>query len=795
MFKKILIANRGEIACRVIKTARRMGIKTVAVYSEADQDALHVEMADEAVFIGPPAAAQSYLVIEKIVAACKQTGAEAVHPGYGFLSERAAFAQALAEAGIVFIGPNPRAIEAMGDKIESKKFANAAKVSTVPGHLGVIESPERAAEIAEEIGYPVMIKASAGGGGKGMRIAYNRQETLDGFARAKSEAKSSFGDDRVFVEKFIVNPRHVEIQVLGDKHGNVIFLGERECSIQRRNQKVIEEAPSPLLDEATRRRMGEQAVALAKAVDYDSAGTVEFVAGQDRSFYFLEMNTRLQVEHPVTELVTGVDLVEEMIRSAAGETLRLTQDDVKLKGWAVESRVYAEDPTRGFLPSTGRLVRYRPPPEGTQDGVTVRNDTGVYEGGEISIHYDPMIAKLVTHAPDRLAAIDAQATALDEFVIDGIRHNIPFLSALMQHPRWREGRLSTGFIAEEFPDGFHPLKARGRRRAQARRGRSPCRSRAQRTEAPDLRATALCRSIPVRDQARRRDGERANRRRGRGEGWQDGNRLRGRPPGGGSFRVEARRPSLARNAGRRGDRRADAPAPQRLCAFPCGRRGRYARLYAARGAACGADDRTRGRGWLEDAALPDAGSRQGDPGQARTGGEGRRAALHRGGDEDGERARRRARRDHQGGARQGRRFARGRCGHHGIRVSDRRLISSGSPFEKTYGYSRAVVSGAEVHVSGTTGYDYATMAMPDDPGDQARNIYATIAAVLKEAGGSLADVVRLRTYVTDAAFCEAVLKVQGEVFGDIRPAATIVVVSGLLRPEMKVEIEADARIG
>ncbi len=461
MFKKILIANRGEIACRVIKTARRMGIKTVAVYSEADQDALHVEMADEAVFIGPPAAAQSYLVIEKIVAACKQTGAEAVHPGYGFLSERAAFAQALAEAGIVFIGPNPRAIEAMGDKIESKKFANAAKVSTVPGHLGVIESPERAAEIAGEIGYPVMIKASAGGGGKGMRIAYNRQETLDGFARAKSEAKSSFGDDRVFVEKFIVNPRHVEIQVLGDKHGNVIFLGERECSIQRRNQKVIEEAPSPLLDEATRRRMGEQAVALAKAVDYDSAGTVEFVAGQDRSFYFLEMNTRLQVEHPVTELVTGVDLVEEMIRSAAGETLRLTQDDVKLKGWAVESRVYAEDPTRGFLPSTGRLVRYRPPPEGTQDGVTVRNDTGVYEGGEISIHYDPMIAKLVTHAPDRLAAIDAQAAALDEFVIDGIRHNIPFLSALMQHPRWREGRLSTGFIAEEFPDGFHPLKAEG----------------------------------------------------------------------------------------------------------------------------------------------------------------------------------------------------------------------------------------------------------------------------------------------------------------------------------------------
>jgi len=461
MFKKILIANRGEIACRVIKTARRMGIKTVAVYSEADKDALHVEMADEAVAIGPPAAAQSYLVIDKIVAACKQTGAEAVHPGYGFLSERAAFAQALAEAGIVFIGPNTRAIEAMGDKIESKKFANAAKVSTVPGYLGVIESPERAAEIADEIGYPVMIKASAGGGGKGMRIAHTRKEVSEGFARAKSEAKSSFGDDRVFVEKFIVNPRHVEIQVLGDKHGHVIYLGERECSIQRRNQKVIEEAPSPLLDAATRRKMGEQAVALAQAVGYDSAGTVEFVAGQDRSFYFLEMNTRLQVEHPVTELVTGVDLVEEMIRSAAGEELRMTQDDVKLNGWAVESRVYAEDPTRNFLPSTGRLVRYRPPAEGAHDGITVRNDTGVFEGGEISIHYDPMIAKLVTHASDRLGAIDAQATALDSFIIDGIRHNIPFLSALMQHPRWREGRLSTGFIAEEFPDGFHPLAAEG----------------------------------------------------------------------------------------------------------------------------------------------------------------------------------------------------------------------------------------------------------------------------------------------------------------------------------------------
>ena len=461
MFKKILIANRGEIACRVIKTARKMGIKTVAVYSDADKDALHVEMADEAVHIGAPPAAESYLIIDKIIAACKQTGAEAVHPGYGFLSERAAFAEALKANGLVFIGPNVRAIEAMGDKIESKKFANAAKVSTVPGFLGVIESPEHAVQISDEIGYPVMLKASAGGGGKGMRIAYSRDEVAEGFARAKSEAISSFGDDRVFVEKFIVNPRHIEIQVLGDKHGNVIYLGERECSIQRRNQKVIEEAPSPLLDEETRRKMGEQAVALAKAVDYDSAGTVEFVAGQDKSFYFLEMNTRLQVEHPVTELITGVDLVEQMIRVAAGEKLAIKQSDVKLKGWAVESRVYAEDPVRNFLPSTGRLVTYRPPAEGAHDGITVRNDTGVYEGGEISIYYDPMIAKLVTHGPDRLTAIDAQAVALDSFVIDGIRHNIPFLASLMQHPRWRSGALSTGFIAEEYPNGFAPLVAEG----------------------------------------------------------------------------------------------------------------------------------------------------------------------------------------------------------------------------------------------------------------------------------------------------------------------------------------------
>lgn len=454
MFKRILIANRGEIACRVIKTARRMGIQTVAVYSEADRDALHVEMADEAVLIGPPAAAESYLVIEKIVEACRKTGAEAVHPGYGFLSEREAFPRALEAAGIVFIGPNPGAIAAMGDKIESKKAAAKAKVSTVPGYLGVIEDDKHAVRIADEIGYPVMIKASAGGGGKGMRIAHSKAEVAEGFNLAKAEAKASFGDDRVFVEKFIVDPRHIEIQVLGDKHGNVIYLGERECSIQRRNQKVIEEAPSPLLDEATRRKMGEQAVALAKAVNYDSAGTVEFVAGQDKSFFFLEMNTRLQVEHPVTELVTGIDLVEQMLRVAAGEKLAISQKDVTLTGWAVESRLYAEDPFRNFLPSIGRLVKYRPPAEASQDGITVRNDTGVQEGGEISIHYDPMIAKLVTHAPSRAAAIEAQATALDSFYVEGIRHNIPFLSALMHHPRWREGRLSTGFIAEEFPKGF-----------------------------------------------------------------------------------------------------------------------------------------------------------------------------------------------------------------------------------------------------------------------------------------------------------------------------------------------------
>jgi propionyl-CoA carboxylase alpha chain len=461
MFKKILIANRGEIACRVIKTAHKMSIKTVAVYSDADRDALHVELADEAVPIGPPTAAHSYLAIEKIVSACRSTGAKAVHPGYGFLAEREAFPRALARAGITFIGPNPKAIAAMGDKIESKKVAARAKISIIPGHIGEIADVKQAVRIADEIGYPVMIKASAGGGGKGMRIAYNRKECEEGFALARSEAKSSFGDDRVLIEKFIVEPRHVEIQILGDKHGNIIYLGERECSVQRRNQKVVEEAPSPLIDEKTRKAMGEQAVALARSVNYDSAGTVEFVAGQDRSFFFLEMNTRLQVEHPVTELVTGIDLVEQMIRVADGEKLSLKQSDIKFSGWAIESRVYAEDPYRNFLPSVGRLITYRPPKEGKANGTTVRVDTGVAEGGEISIYYDPLIAKLVTHDTTRSAAIEAQAVALDQFAIDGIQHNISFLAALMQNKRWREGRLSTGFIRDEFGDGLKPQAPAG----------------------------------------------------------------------------------------------------------------------------------------------------------------------------------------------------------------------------------------------------------------------------------------------------------------------------------------------
>ncbi len=469
MFNKILIANRGEIACRVIKTARKMGIGTVAIYSDADKNALHVSMADEAIHIGPPPANQSYIVIDKVMDAIRQSGAQAVHPGYGFLSENAKFAEALDAAGVAFIGPPVGAIESMGDKITSKKIAQEAGVSTVPGYMGLIEDADEAVKISNDIGYPVMIKASAGGGGKGMRIAWNDEEAREGFQSSKNEAVNSFGDDRIFIEKFVTQPRHIEIQVLCDSHGNGIYLGERECSIQRRNQKVVEEAPSPFLDPETRKAMGEQAVALAKAVNYASAGTVEFIVDGEKNFYFLEMNTRLQVEHPVTELITGVDLVEQMIRVAAGEKLTITQDDVTLTGWAIENRLYAEDPYRGFLPSIGRLTRYRPPqevaagpllvndkwqgnaPEGES---AVRNDTGVYEGGEISMYYDPMIAKLCTWAPTRAQAIEAMRVALDSFEVEGIGHNLPFLSAVMDHPKFVSGDMTTAFIAEEYPDGF-----------------------------------------------------------------------------------------------------------------------------------------------------------------------------------------------------------------------------------------------------------------------------------------------------------------------------------------------------
>jgi propionyl-CoA carboxylase alpha chain len=459
MFSKILIANRGEIAVRIIKTCRRMGIKTVLVHSDADTGSLAYEMADETVHIGPSPAAQSYLIQDKIVEAVRQTGAEAVHPGFGFLSENPVFARRLEAEGIAFIGPNPHAIEAMGDKITSKKFAAEAGVSTVPGHMGLIETTEEAVKIAREIGYPVMIKASAGGGGKGIRVAESDDDMAEGFAAVKAEALTAFGDDRVFLEKFIVNPRHIEIQVLGDKHGNIVSLFDRECSIQRRNQKVIEEAPSPLLDDATRKLMGDQAIALARAVNYDSAGTVEFVAGQDKSFYFLEMNTRLQVEHPVTELITGIDLVEQMIRSAAGETMAFGQDDLKINGWAIESRIYAEDPYRGFLPSIGRLVRYEQPEEGDQGDYTVRNDTGVREGDEISMFYDPMIAKLCTWGETRIAAVDGMARALEDTHLSGVGHNVPFLAAVMDQERFRSGALSTSYIKDEFPEGFHGVPA------------------------------------------------------------------------------------------------------------------------------------------------------------------------------------------------------------------------------------------------------------------------------------------------------------------------------------------------
>jgi len=482
MFKKILVANRGEIACRVMRTAKRMGIATVAVYSDADARSPHVLMADESVRLGPAPAAESYLKAELILLAAKETGADCIHPGYGFLSERESFARACAEAGIAFVGPPPKAIAAMGDKIESKKLAKAAGVNVVPGYLGEIADTDEAVRIASDIGYPVMMKASAGGGGKGMRLAYSEQDVREGFEATKREGLASFGDDRVFIEKFIESPRHIEIQVLGDQHGNILYLNERECSIQRRHQKVVEEAPSPFVTPEMRKAMGEQAVALARAVGYYSAGTVELiVSGADttgRGFYFLEMNTRLQVEHPVTEEITGLDLVEQMIRVAAGEPLGITQDQVGINGWSIENRVYAEDPYRGFLPSIGRLVRYNPPlasapanaegQDGTRDPgflpaqgheARIRVDDGVVEGGEVSMFYDPMIAKLITWAPTREAAIDAQIAALDAFEIEGLGTNIDFLSALMQHPRFRDGAITTGFIAEEYPDGFHGAPA------------------------------------------------------------------------------------------------------------------------------------------------------------------------------------------------------------------------------------------------------------------------------------------------------------------------------------------------
>ena len=455
MFNKILIANRGEIACRVIKTAKQMGIKTVAVFSDADRNALHVQMADEAVNIGPPPANQSYIDIEKVISAVKKTNAQAVHPGYGFLSENAKFAKSLSDIGVTFIGPPENAIESMGDKITSKKIAQEAGVNTVPGYMGVIKDENEALSISEKIGYPVMIKASAGGGGKGMRIAWNDSEVKEGFQSSKNEAASSFGDDRIFIEKFVTQPRHIEIQVLADTKGNCIYLGERECSIQRRNQKVVEEAPSSFLDEKTRRKMGEQACNLAKAVGYSSAGTVEFIVDKDKNFYFLEMNTRLQVEHPVTELITGIDLVEQMILVAAGKPLSITQKDIKLTGWAIESRLYAEDPYRNFLPSIGRLTRYRPPAEIKDKHSIVRNDTGVYEGGEISMYYDPMIAKLCTWAPDRAKAIEQMRIALDRFEVEGIGHNLPFLSAVMDHKKFISGKITTAFIAEEYSEGFN----------------------------------------------------------------------------------------------------------------------------------------------------------------------------------------------------------------------------------------------------------------------------------------------------------------------------------------------------
>ena len=645
MFKKILVANRGEIAVRVMRTAKRLGIATVAVYSEADRGALHVAMADEAVEIGPPPARESYLNIERIVEACRRTGADAVHPGYGFLSENAAFARALEAAGIVFIGPPPAAIEAMGDKIESKRFAIAAGVTTVPGQLGTIADGDEAARVAEGIGYPVMLKASAGGGGKGMRVARNSEEAREGFERARSEARSSFGDDRVFIEKFIEQPRHIEIQILADAHGNVIHLGERECSIQRRNQKVLEEAPSPFLDATTRAAMGAQAVALAKAVGYRSAGTVEFIVDRSRNFYFLEMNTRLQVEHPVTELVTGLDLVEEMIRIAAGERLRLSQDDVRLNGWAIEARVYAEDPTRGFLPSVGRLVRYRPPEDSSDGGITIRNDSGVAEGSEIPLFYDPLVSKLCTHADSRRQAIDAMSDALDAFVIDGIRHNIGFLSALMAHPRWREGELSTGFIAEEYPDGFRgtPLEGRDRIVVAAIAAFAGLAETARLAHAFGMRpSTAKGMShdwVLFLGAETYRDFGRFPRIVGNFDvaGALDWRRA------GADDRVRLAAGS-ARVAGQRSGGEGDCPdrPPRFVIKGGAPRRvGRHAAAHAPRGRACRADAGEDRRGRCESAGLPHARARYVHRRIGRTEGRAGRHAGDRRGNEDGERVARR----------------------------------------------------------------------------------------------------------------------------------------------------------
>ena len=679
MFKKILIANRGEIACRVIKTARKMGIKTDAVFSDADRHALHVQMADEAVNIGPPPANQSYIVIDKVMQAVKETGAEAVHPGYGFLSENPKFAEALEAAGVAFIGPPKKAISAMGDKITSKKIAQEANVSTVPGYMGLIEDAEEAVRISGEVGYPVMIKASAGGGGKGMRIAWNDAEAREGFQSSKNEAASSFGDDRIFIEKFVTQPRHIEIQVLADTHGNCIYLGERECSIQRRNQKVVEEAPSPFLDAATRKAMGEQACALAQAVDYASAGTVEFIVDGEKNFYFLEMNTRLQVEHPVTELITGVDLVEQMIRVAAGEELSLTQDDIKLSGWAIEHRLYAEDPYRGFLPSIGRLSRYRPPAEvaagpmaesGTwhdaaPTGETgARNDTGVFEGGEISMYYDPMIAKLCTWGPDRASAIEAMRVALDRFEVEGIGHNLPFVAAVMDHPKFIAGEMTTAFIAEEYPDGFDGVTLG---EDALKRIAAAC---AAMNRVAEIRPDGQPRAQGGVRLERRVAGSRCRRRR-RGRSQRVDGDLRRRVAQAGRGGVDARRHAGGNEGGRRAAGSEGRQDIRRVPDTQPGCRSEGACAHPAAGRTGPVDAGEAAARHVEDAAVSDAGPDREDQRGGGRRGPGGPAALHRRGDEDGK---------HPAGRTQGRRVAdqgrtrvqpRRRRSDHGVRIGSR----------------------------------------------------------------------------------------------------------------------------